>query len=153
MFLQFSASLPIGLPRVASSLAKQLFICGDVKDIIDYLERYAEIFGIYSRRFELFIVGSGGDAAELARASYKLARLEDIDTAQIIDRNSLVFVFKILHLTRYHSGTARRTRKKRNGLCNGIGGDIFCFACGLECESQQRIAGKERVCLAEFDMA
>jgi len=49
---------------------------------------------------------AGGDAAELTRASYKLARLEDIDTAQIIDRNSLVLVFKILHLARYHSDEA-----------------------------------------------
>ncbi len=41
----------------AYRLAEGRLVARDIEDIIDYLECYAEIFGIYSRRFELFIVG------------------------------------------------------------------------------------------------
>lgn len=37
----------------AYRLAEGRLVARDIKDIIDYLERYAEIFGIYLRRFEL----------------------------------------------------------------------------------------------------
>ena len=97
------------------------------------------------------IIGLGPDRKILFMNREALAVLNL--QAEVVGRNRFIFVFKVLNLPRNHSGAARRTRKKRNGLCNGIGGDIFRLACGLECESQQRIAGKERVCLAEFDMA